>query len=193
MIYVDRKLTNNNFSGVLVYNKSTNMLIIAKKGIIKNDSTGLLRFDLKNGSLIEDSDKFTHISYNDFRLNFNVANKLKEISRDEMFMGPFDLFNSFQKDPIYKFQFAANFALPFATIVMVLCGYLLGIYIKDYSKSLCIFFSFIVIFIYNMLFILFKSLIYGHINPFLAAWMPNILFMLLLFLFAFKRRYENNL
>ena len=188
LIYVNKKINNNDFQGVLIYNKNTNMLIVAEKGLIKNDSNGLLHFYLKNGSLIENSDEFTHIDYNNFRLNFNIAKKLTDINRDEMFMGPLDLFNSFHKDPVYKFQFSANVALPFATIIMALCGYLIGINIKYYSKSLCIFFSFLVIFTYNTIFIFFKSLIYEHFNPFLAAWMPNILFMLLLFIFMLKKR-----
>jgi lipopolysaccharide export system permease protein len=185
LMYVDKKLSNRDFKGLLIYNKSSKVLIFAKYGTINNNN-GILHFDLKKGSIIKDDKEFTHIGYNDFKIDFNVINKLNRNLKDEMFMGPLELFSAFNKNPIYKFQFASNFALPFATIIMVLYGFVLGNFLKKYSKSTCFFFSFLIIIIYNSLFVFFKSLIYETFNPFLAAWMPNILFISILPLFFLK-------
>jgi lipopolysaccharide export system permease protein len=188
LIYVDKKMGNREFKGLLIYNKNSKVLILAKYGTINNNDNGILHFDLKNGSIIKDDKEFTHIGYKDFKVDFSVINKLNKNSKDEIFMGPLELLSAFNKSPIYKFQFASNFALSFATIIMVLYGFILGNFLKKYSKSTCVFFSFLIIMIYNSLFVLFKSLIYETFNPFLAAWMPNILFMCILPLLFFRRK-----
>jgi lipopolysaccharide export system permease protein len=193
LVYVDKKLNYKTFKGMLIYNKNNNLLILSEKGHIENDNGGRLHFNLKNGSIINEDKGFTNIIYKDFKIDFNIATKWHTIANKEVFLGPLELFKSFKKSPIYKFQFSSNFAVPFASLIMAFYGYFLGFLLKTHSKEICIFISFIVILIYYLFFILFKSLIYENFNPFLAAWMPDLLLMFVLFPFFLKKIYENTL
>jgi lipopolysaccharide export LptBFGC system permease protein LptF len=179
LIYVDKKVDDEKFNDLFIVNKSNLSLIFSKEGKIDTNNAGGLNFNLKDGVIINDEKEISHLSFENFSITLDLMKEKDFKSSQVSLLTMKELIDLFEKDPVYKFQFSSNIALPFSTLIMAFLGFSIGLIYKKNSKTFGIFFSFVIIMLYNLFYMLSRSFIFVGINPFLAAWLPNIFFLFL--------------
>ncbi|KAA0258018.1 YjgP/YjgQ family permease [Deferribacter autotrophicus] len=179
ILYADKKINHNKYSGLIIINKDKNVVITSKLGTITNTNDGNLIFNLKKGSLLNMSKTTpSKIEFSNFLINIPIIAKNKIDIKSERLMTLKELKSNFKKNTLYKFEYSKRFALPFASIIMAFFGAILGSFFHRSGKTFGLFMSILVVLVYNSLFIFSQNMI-NTMPPFLAAWIANIIFCLL--------------
>lgn len=179
LIYAGGKKSDYSFNDLLIIDEKNSMLVFAEHGEILPSKGGKVMFNLSNGRMISSSDDYSSISFENFVIDVSIVDVSTLTFNDERFMTLKELKDNFEVNPIYKFQFSSNFALPFATLIMGVFGFSLGNVLTRSNKMLGVFISLSIVMFYNMIYILSKSLIYKGFDPFFTPWISNIIFSLL--------------
>lgn len=178
IIYVKKIFDKNSFGGMIVIDKRQGYVITANRGnIITTDESEIL-FDFNEGTLMKKSgDEYSKIAFNSFKVRIPVPVMEDFQIHGERFMFLGQLINNFKQN-IYKFEFSKRFAIPFAAFIMAVLGMTFGSFFQRAGKSLGVFFSLLVVFLYNLILIFSENMI-GTINPFFSAWIANIIFSII--------------
>jgi lipopolysaccharide export LptBFGC system permease protein LptF len=145
--------------------------------------------DLTKGRIItlNEDDRHSTINFNNFKLNTPLLDADKVSFKSERLMKVSDLVASFDKGNDYKFEFSKRVSMPFASFIMGIFGMSLGIFFHRSGKTMAIPITIGVVAVYNIMFFSVQSLASsGRVEPFFAAWIPNIVFAVLAF-FAYRR------
>jgi len=179
VFYAVEKESDEKYRKMIIIDKNQNSIISAAEAeILPSGDAGLL-MNLKKGRIItiNEDGKHSKINFDNFKLNSPLLN-VDDISvNSERVMQTQDLIDSFDKSPIYKFEFSKRVSLPFASLIMSVFGMSLGIFFHRSGRSLAIPITIAVVSVYNILFFVAENFASsGRTEPFLAAWLPNILF-----------------
>ncbi|BAI80112.1 conserved hypothetical protein [Deferribacter desulfuricans SSM1] len=180
VLYTDKRVDKNKFLGLIIINKKDHIVIQAKKGEIVNTTEGSLVFNLDNGVLIDTKGEIpSKLEFKSFVVNVPIITEKKFDVRNERLMSIRNLINHLNKSNIIKFELSKRFALPFASIIMAIFGAVVGSFFHRGGKAFGLSVSIIIVLIYNTLLLLSQNLI-NMLNPYLAAWVANIIFIILL-------------
>jgi lipopolysaccharide export system permease protein len=175
LIFVRKILGENTFGQMTVIDKNQGLIISSREGKILTTDKSEIAFVFKDGTLMRKSDEsYSKIAFNSFKVRIPVPVDEKFQIQGERFMYPGQLVKNFDKK-LYKFEFSKRFAIAFAAFIMAVLGMAFGSFFHRAGKSLGVFFSLVVVFFYNIILIFSENMI-NYINPFLAAWLSNILF-----------------
>ncbi|ADD68273.1 permease YjgP/YjgQ family protein [Denitrovibrio acetiphilus DSM 12809] len=182
VFYAVKKDSNAKYRKMVIIDKAQHSVITANEAeILPSGNAGLL-MNLKNGRIVtlNEDGKHSKINFDTFTLNSPLIDA-KDISvNSERIMQTKDLIENFQEAPLYKFEFSKRISMPFAAIIMSIFGMSLGIFFHRSGRSLAIPITIAVVAVYNILFFAAENFAEsGRIEPFLAAWLPNILFALI--------------
>lgn len=186
ILYIDKKNSDTDFEGVIAVSKNDGTIITAKKGVINPTETKTLEMNFINGvvSMQDKKGETTSVSFKNLLFNmplyFNIANVLT--SPMTMSMG--ELIQASSKDNKASFELSKRFSLPLSAILMCLFGFSLGVFLSRSGKSFGVIISIGIAFLYNFLLLYLENVAgKGTINPHLSAWLPNIIFSIILIYF----------
>ena len=188
-LFFIQKCENNELKNIIVMdlsNKNTIQIIQSKSGTSGTDG-----WTFNNGAVytIENNQKILNTTWFEHSLaDFGLDLKDEMTKQDVNQYNVLALYKAIRKkqnieeDVLTKFkiQFFDKFALPFTTIVFVLIGVPLAITPPRVRYNRGFLFSILIIFLYYLVRAL--SLSFGEtnaINPYLAAWLPNIVLTVL--------------
>lgn len=178
LIYVKKIFDKNSFGQLIVVDKRQGYVITANKGNIITTDESEIVFDFREGTLMKKSgEAYSKIGFNTFKIRIPIPVMEDFEIQGERFMFLSQLVNNFDEKK-YKFEFSKRFAIPFAAFIMAALGLTFGSFFQRAGKSLGVFFSLIVVFLYNFILIFSENMI-GAMNPFLAAWIANIIFSII--------------
>jgi lipopolysaccharide export system permease protein len=187
IIYANKKLNNTNFEQLIVINTDDKSIITAERGSINPAANKSLMMRFEGGRYTLMDTGFTNIEFGSMTINVPLNLEIEKLPSGERFASLEELRQNFDNDK-YEFEYWKRFSLPFSTIIMALLGFRLGLFLNR-SQSLGLVFSLVVALFFNALFIVGENLsVSGGIDPVLLAWLPNIIFSLLV-AFIFKIRY----
>lgn len=182
VFYADEKKSDSEYGRMVIIDEKQHSVITAKKAeIIPSGDAGLL-MNLHNGRIVtlNANGKHSTINFDNFKLNSPVLDTDDISINSERLMTTQDLIDNFDKDPIYRFEFSKRISMPFAAIIMSVFGMSLGIFFHRSGRSLAIPITIAVVAVYNILFFASQNFATsGRIEPITAAWIPNILFIII--------------
>jgi lipopolysaccharide export system permease protein len=187
IIYANKKLNNNNFEQLIVINTEDKSIITAEKGSINPAANKSLMMRFEGGRYTLADTGFTNIQFGSMTINVPLNLEIEKMPSGERFAGLEELRRNFDNGK-YRFEYWKRFSLPVSTLIMALFGFRLGLFLNR-SQSRGVVLSLIVALFFNALFIAGENLsVSSGASPVLLAWLPNIIFSLLVF-FIFKIRY----
>lgn len=179
VFYTLEKESDESYRKMVIIDKNQNSIITANEAeILPSGDAGLL-MNLKHGRIVTISEdgKHSKINFDSFKLNTPLINADSFYVNSERVMETKDLIANFDKSPLYKFEFSKRISMPFAALIMSIFGMSLGIFFHRSGRSLAIPITIAVVAVYNILFFASENFASsGRAEPFLAAWLPNILF-----------------
>jgi len=166
--------------------KERPLTIFAKSGVVSSDDAqGALRILLKNGSIhTRNKDDYRLVSFAEYLLTAE-SGRDTPLVRSEIDMGIGELQRgvaSAQLAPQARLKMAtelhSRFAFPFATFVFAILALPLGLSNRRSGKGAGFTISILILMIYYVLLSFLRTLAEkGGITPFLAVWLPNMIFL----------------
>ncbi|WP_243370673.1 LPS export ABC transporter permease LptF [Geotalea sp. SG265] len=162
--------------------------IIAARGAIHADhGTRSVRLHLADGSIHRTSGRegYRLVQFSDYDLHMNLNQDAQPVKRNEQDMSLAELraeWNSPSTDDKRKqemrLEYHRRFSLPFACLIFALVGMPLGIQNRRSGKAAGFAVSIFLLLVYYIILSAAKTLGEKHLlSPFLAAWIPNLLFL----------------
>ncbi len=162
------------------------LTIFAQSGLISSDdSTGVLRILLKNGTIhTQRKDDYRLISFGEYLLTAE-SGRSTPLVRTEMDLGIGELRNAIASSklpPQTRLKMAtelhSRFAFPFATFVFAILALPLGLSNRRSGKGSGFTISILILLVYYVLLSFLRTLAEkGGISPVLAVWLPNLIFL----------------
>ncbi len=162
--------------------------IFAKSGFVTSDETdGALRILLKNGSIhSRQENDYRLISFAEYMLTADPG-KIGPPARSEIDLGITELANGASSKSIplqnrlkMATELHSRFAFPFATFVFAILALPLGISNRRSGKGAGFTISILILLTYYIMLSFLRTIAEkGAIPPFLALWLPNMLFLIL--------------
>ena len=183
MLFVKRKLSNTDFEGIIVVNKSDGSIVTSSRGSISPTDTRTIEMNFQNGriTLISKEKETTSISFENMIFNMPMNIAISSVLDTPMTMGIKRLAEISGKNKKAAFELSKRFAVPLSSLIMSMFGFSLGIFLSRSGKSIGIIISIGIAFLYNFIMLYLENMAdKSGINPFLAPWLPNIAFSLLL-------------
>lgn len=190
VLYVDQyDEANRRMERVMIQdarNPDRPLTIFAKSGLVSSDPiTGALQISLYNGSIHTQSLKgeYRLVSFGEYSLTAE-AGKDEVPARTELDMGVVELFQVAQSQKLSSQQrnrtlveLHSRFAFPFAVFVFALLAMPLGLQNRRSGKTSGFTVSILILLVYYVLLTFLRTLAEkGTLPPFLAVWLPNLLF-----------------
>ena len=189
VFYAEKKLSDTSYERLMIIDKKHNSVITAKSAkVVPTGDAGLL-LDLRDGSIvtIRDNGKHSAIKFDNFSINAPIVGADRVIIKTERLMAVNELVDNFAKDPIFKFEFSKRLSMPFAAVIMSIFGMSIGMFFSRGGKSVAVPSTIIIVIIYNMMFLTAENIVKsGGLEPFSAAWIPNIIFGIIS-VFSYRR------
>lgn len=186
VFYAVEKENDVSYRKMLIIEKNNNSVITASEAdILPSGDAGLL-MHLKDGRIVTLNDNGEHstISFDSFKLNSPLLSPENFSVNSERLMRTSELIDNFDDKPMYKFEFSKRLSMPFAAVIMSIFGMSLGIFFHRSGRSMAIPITIAVVAVYNILFFASQNFATsGRAEPFLAAWIPNILFTVIAIFF----------
>jgi len=189
VFYTVNKNKGDEYDKLIVIDRTANTVITSKKAKVRPTQNKELFFEMDDGRIVSTSPYSKHsiINFKKTYMNIPVEVKEKRKSKPVRFMNLEQLMENFKIDAQYRFEYSKRFAMPFACLLMALLGMSLGIFSKRAGRTLGLPISVVVIALYNMLVFSFENMsISGQIEPFTAAWLPNLIIAAMAALSMFK-------
>lgn len=186
ILYINKKNSDTNFDGIIAISRSDGTIISARKGSINPTETKTLEMNFSKGTVTMQTkdEKTTSITFENLLFNMPLSFKITNILNSPMTMSIKELINISSKDNKAAFELSKRFSLPISAILMCLFGFSLGVFLSRSGKSFGVIISIGIAFLYNFLLLYLENIAgKGKIPPHFAAWLPDILFSLLLIYF----------
>ncbi len=192
VLYVDRYLPDQNqISGVLIQDERNGgepSTIFARSGVLIADPPSkTVRLQLRNGGIhrSQGKDCYRLMAFTTYDLSINLNQASHELSKNELDMTFAELRNNMQapnqdarmlRD--LKLEFQRRFSLPIACFVFALVGMPLGLQNQRSGKAGGFSISIGILLIYYVVLSAGKTLgEKGVVDPALAMWTPNLIFI----------------
>lgn len=189
VFYAEKKLSDTEYERLMIIDKEKNSVITAQSAqIIPTGDAGLL-LELSNGRIatIREDNMHSTINFEKFSINAPLAEASRVTIKSERLMPMDELRANFEIDPIFKFEYSKRFSMPFAAIIMCIFGMSIGMFFHRSGKTMALPSTVFIVVIYNMMFIIAQNIATdGSIDPFFAAWIPNVFFGILS-IFAYEK------
>ena len=192
ILFVNKKHSNTDFEGIIAISRFDGTIVTAAKGSISPTDTKTLEMNFSNGRITFTSkdDETTSISYDNLLFNMPLTLDIAEVLNTPVTMNMGELAMAAFNDPKAAFEISKRFSLPLSSIIMCLFGFSLGIFLSRSGRSFGVVISIGIAFLYNFLMIYLENLSgKGGINPFLGAWLPDIVLIVMLIYFL-KRAFR---
>ncbi len=186
ILFVKKKNTDTDFDGIIAVSKTDGTIITAAKGLISPTETKTLEMNFNNGRIIltTKDGETSSISYNNLLFNMPLNLNITGVLNSPLTMSLKELLNASDTDNKAAFELSKRFSLPLSSIIMSLFGFSLGVFLSRSGKSFGVIISIGIAFLYNFLLLYLENIAgKGKINPHFAAWLPDIIFSLLLIYF----------
>lgn len=180
VFYADKKINDTHYLKLIIIDKTKNSVITAESAeITPNGQAGLI-MKLTKGRIVTIREDGMHstINYDNFTINTPLITADNFTVRSERLMTLQDLRTNFKTgDPVFKFEFSKRFSMPFAAVIMCILGMSIGMYFHRSGKTMAIPATVVLVVLYNTMFLVAQNIASsGSTNPFLAAWIPDIIF-----------------
>lgn len=192
LLFVKEKKDEFNFRGIIVINKKDKMIITASRSRISPTNAKTMEMIFIDGrlTLSDTNENITNITFDNMSLNLPLDLNIAEAVNTPMTMGLTQLFLESFSDPKAAFEFSKRFAMPASALIMTLFGFSLGVFLSRSGKSFGVIISLGIAFFYNAAMLYLENTAGKiHLQPLIAAWIPNIIFAFLLFFFL-KRSFR---
>lgn len=183
VFYADKKINDTHYKKLIIIDKTKDSVITAESAeITPNGDAGLI-MKLAKGRIVTIRDDGMHstINYDNFTINTPLVNADNITVRSERLMTLKELKANFNSgDPIFKFEYSKRFSMPFAAMIMCVLGMSIGMYFHRSGKTMAIPSTVVLVVMYNTMFLVAQNIASsGNADPYLAAWIPNIIFGLI--------------
>jgi len=179
VFYAEKKISTTEYERLMIIDKEKNSVITAESAkIIPTGSAGLL-LELTDGRIatIREDNLHSTINFKTFSINAPLADASRVTIKTERLMPLNELIANFGEDPIFKFEFSKRFSMPFAAIIMCIFGMSIGMFFHRSGKAMAIPSTVLIVVLYNTMFLVAQNIaLSGQIDPFFAAWVPNVVF-----------------
>jgi lipopolysaccharide export system permease protein len=192
VIYCDRyDESTQTMTGIIIQDERDPLepsTIIATQGTIQaGQGTRSVRLHLAAGSIHRTSGRegYRLVQFSDYDLRINLNNASQSVKRNEVDMSLAELRSGWNSDLVapelklqMRLEYHRRFALPFACLIFTLVGMPLGIQNQRSGKAAGFALSIFLLLVYYIILSASKTL--GEkqlLTPFLAAWVPNLLFV----------------
>ncbi len=192
MLFVKHKFSDTDFEGIIAVNKSDGSIVTSSRGSISPTDTKTMEMNFKDGriTLTSKDGETTSISFDNMIFNMPMNINIASAVDTPMTMSIGQLIKASGENPKAAFELSKRFALPLSSLIMCMFGFTLGVFLSRSGKSFGIIISIGIAFLYNFMMLYLENLAgKSGINPFLAAWLPDIAFSLLLVYFL-KRSFR---
>ncbi len=167
-------------------NPDKQLTIFAKSGMVSSDdTTGILRIVLRNGSIhSQNKQDYRLISFQEYLLTVDPGEAIFPL-RTELDMNIKELITGIRAEqlvPQLRLKMAtelhSRFAFPFATFVFAILAVPLGLSNRRSGKGAGFTISILIILSYYILLSFLRTMAEkGQIQPYLAIWLPNLVFL----------------
>lgn len=192
VIYIDRNdEKSGRLSGIMIQderNPKEVSTIFAGSGSLESDEKGkMLRLQLADGSIHQSSgvDKYRRLDFREYVLSVDLAKSIKTFQKKEQDMTLGEIAENLRTGGLNKklaidmgLEVHRRFALPFACVIFAIVAMPLGIQNRRSGKAAGFTFSIATILVYYIVQSIGRTL--GErelLQPALAAWLPNIIFL----------------
>ncbi len=181
IFYANKKIDSANFEEIIMIDSNEKAIISAKKGTIRPslNRSLIMLFDNGRFTMTDKNQTYTSMAFGKLSVNFPVNLKIEQLPMNERLMSLADLRKNFPTAPIYKFEYWKRFSMPVAAVILGLLGLSLGVFLQRSGRSMGLVLSCAVALTFNVLFIVGENFV-GKYNPAFLAWMPVIVFSLIL-------------
>lgn len=191
IIFVKKKHDEFNFENMIIIHKKERFIINAEKGKIQPTNTKSMEMLFYNGKVTMENPKgeITSINFDNMSINLPMNINIASAVNSTMTMSMGQLIKNID-NPKAAFELNKRFAIPISSIVMILFGFSLGVFLSRSGKSFGILISIGVAFLYNALMLYFENSAGSiPVNPMLSAWIPLFIFIILL-AFSLKHSFK---
>ena len=190
LLYAGKKINDTNFEDMVLIQKKNKSIINSQKATITPTDNRSIEMIFYNGSYTMQNDRgeITTLSFKNMNLNFPLNINIAKAVNSPMTMSIKELLKK-KKNPKAIFELHKRLSTPLSCIVMILFGYSLGVFLSRSGKSFGILVSIGLAFLYNILMLFFENSAGKlFIQPALSAWLPLLLFIVLL-AYSLKRSF----
>lgn len=192
LLFVKKKNDEFNFNGIIAINKKDKMIITASRARISPTDTKTMEMEFNDGrlTLTNAKSEITNITFDNMSINLPLDINIAEAVNSPMTMGLKALLKEAPGNPKAAFELSKRFSMPISAFIMTLFGFTLGVFLSRSGKSFGVLISIGIAFFYNATMLYLENTAgKNHIDPMIAAWLPNAVFAVLL-LFMLKRSFR---
>jgi lipopolysaccharide export system permease protein len=192
MIFVKDIPSEDVFRGIFIYRDADNpvdapVVIVAEKGVVSSSpEEGIINIGMNNGLIHaykENRSSEIVFSEYDFVLTSGIET-MKKIKPSEI--KTIDLWKGRKENISWAIELHKRFSLPFVCLIFGILGPALSNKIGKIGRLGGFSLSLSILILYYMLLIMGEGLAKsGEISPFLSAWIPNIFFSAIAFMFYY--------
>lgn len=192
LLFVKEKNDEFNFENIIAINKIDKMIITASRARINPTDTKTMEMEFNDGrlTLTNAKSEITNITFDNMSINLPLDLDIAAAVNSPMTMGLKALIAASPTDPKAAFELSKRFAMPVSAFIMVLFGFTLGVFLSRSGKSFGVIISIGIAFFYNAAMLYLENTAGKiSIDPMFAAWLPNIVFAVIL-LFFIRRSFR---
>ena len=191
LLFVKNKVSDTAFDDMIMIQTKEKLIINAAHANITPTDDRSMEMKFYDGTFtMEDKQgKLSTVGFKSMSINLPLNINIAKAVNSPMTMSIGQLYEN-RNDPKALFELNKRFSTPLSAIVMILFGFSLGVFLSRSGKSFGILISIGLAFLYNALMLYFENSAGSiPINPALSAWIPLIIFIILL-TYSLKRSFK---
>ena len=183
ILYVKEKISNSEFKDLILISDGQKLIVNASEAKITPTDSRSMEMIFYNGTFTLEDKKgeLSSVTFDNMSLNLPMNINISEAVESPLTMSIKDLYAK-RDNPKAAFELNKRFSTPISSIIMILFGFSLGMFLSRSGKSFGLLISIGIAFLYNVFMLYFENSA-GEIfiDPGFSAWIPLIFFTLLLF------------
>lgn len=182
ILYVKEKVSNSEFKDLILISEKQNLLVNAHEAKITPTDSKSMEMLFHDGTFTLEDKKgeLSTVVFDNMSLNLPLNVNISEAVDSPMTMSLKELYNDIS-NPRSAFELNKRISTPLSTIIMILFGFSLGMFLSRSGKSFGLLISIGIAFLYNVLMLYFEnSAGQNFLNPGFSAWIPLIIFIFIL-------------
>ena len=191
LLFVKNKVSDTAFDDMIMIQTKEKLIINAAHANITPTDDRSMEMKFYDGTFtMEDKQgKLSTVGFKSMSINLPLNINIAKAVNSPMTMSIAQLYEN-RNDPKALFELNKRFSTPLSSIIMILFGFSLGVFLSRSGKSVGILISIGLAFLYNALMLYFENSAGSiPINPALSAWIPLIIFIILL-TYSLKRSFR---
>ena len=191
VIYVDRNSSDGKLTGIIIQDqrdlKDISTIFASSGTVLSDEKSKQIHLWLTDGSIHQSRPKdiYRRLDFQQYVLNIDLSRTIKAIEKNELDMTLAEIHENLKKEDLekkiridMKLEIQRRFALPFACFIFAIVAMPLGIQNRRSGKAAGFTLSIVAIIVYYIFQSIGKAL--GEkelLQPALAIWLPNIIFL----------------